>query len=232
MAAGKLAEHVSPRASQPAARTRRRYAPRMAPGERREQLMDAAHRVIIEQGYAGVSIEAIARTAGVTRPVVYDHFANLGALVQALIEREERDALSQLDSVVPGIGSAPGDLATLITTVLRRFLEVVVSRPDNWRLILLPLAGTPKIVREHVETNRAIIRKRIEDLVRWSLGGNASAEWLDGELAAWAIMALAEEAGRQALTDPERFSPGRYEAFAATIIERVGLGSATRAASC
>src|SRR5690242_13726806 len=57
-----------------AARGRRRYAPRMAPEQRREQLLDAALSVILEQGYSGVSIEAIARAAGVTRPVIYDHF--------------------------------------------------------------------------------------------------------------------------------------------------------------
>src|SRR4030088_2214244 len=80
---------------------RRRYAPRMPPEERREQLIDAALEVILEQGYSGVSIEAIARVAGVTRPVVYDHFPNLGRLLHALIEREERYALAQLEQVVP-----------------------------------------------------------------------------------------------------------------------------------
>ena len=62
---------------------RRRYAPRMSPSKRREQLIDAALRVIITHGYEGVSIEAIARTAGVTRPVIYDHFPNLGSLLRS-----------------------------------------------------------------------------------------------------------------------------------------------------
>ena len=75
---------------------RRRYAPRMAPEQRREQLIDAAIEVILERGYAGVSIEAIAREAGITRPVVYDHFPNLNRLLHAVIEREERIALEQL----------------------------------------------------------------------------------------------------------------------------------------
>src|SRR6476659_9305582 len=89
------------RAADTGAKARRRYAPRMPPEQRREQLIDAALSVIIEQGYSGVSIEAIARTAGVTRPVVYDHFPNLGSLLQALIEREERYSLEQLARVVP-----------------------------------------------------------------------------------------------------------------------------------
>ena len=42
------------------------------------QLLDAALEVIARDGYAGVSIDAIAREAGVTRPVVYGVFDGLG----------------------------------------------------------------------------------------------------------------------------------------------------------
>src|SRR5690349_15950896 len=90
-----------------ALKPRRPYAPRLPAEQRREQLLDAALGVILEQGYSGVSIEAVARAAGVTRPVVYDHFPNLGRLLYALIEREERYAIEQLEDVVP---SDPGDL--------------------------------------------------------------------------------------------------------------------------
>src|ERR1700757_261738 len=92
--------------SDASAKPRRRYAPRMAPDKRREQLIDAALSVIVEQGYEGVSIEAVAKVAGVTRPVIYDHFSNLASLLRALIQREERYALDQLAAVVP---AAPQD---------------------------------------------------------------------------------------------------------------------------
>ena len=107
----------------------------MSPQQRREQLIDAALGVILERGYEGVSIEAIARAAGVTRPVVYDHFPNLGRLLQALIEREERYALAQLEDILP---EQPGrrDPAELIATSMRRFLDAVASRPSTWQIIL------------------------------------------------------------------------------------------------
>ena len=186
------------------------------------QGLAAALRVIVEQGYEGVSIEAIARSAGVTRPVIYDHFPNLAALLQALIEREERIALDQLASVVPGpeLAQSADPVAVLVSGV-RRFLEAVASRPPTWRLILLPLDGTPAIVREHVETNRARILERLQLLVRWGVRDGPAAQTLDVELAARSIMALAEEAGRRALTDPERFSPERYAAFAQTVVGRL-----------
>ena len=188
--------------------------------------MDAALQVIVEQGYEGVSIEAIARAAGVTRPVIYDHFSNLAALLQALIEREERIALGQLAQVIPGPELAESaDPVALLGSGVRRFLEAVASRPPTWRIILLPLDGTPGIVREHVETNRARILERLRMLVRWGVGEGAAAEALDVELAARSIMSLAEEAGRCVLTDPERYAPGRYEAFVLSVVGRLAGSS-------
>jgi AcrR family transcriptional regulator len=194
----------------------------MAPPERRAQVIDAALRVIVELGYEGVSIEAIARTAGVTRPVIYDHFPNLGALLQALIEREERIALDQLAQAIPGPELADSaDPVAVLSSGVRRFLEAVASRPSTWRIILLPLDGTPAIVREHVETNRARTLERLQQLVRWGVVKGEAAGALDVELAARSIMALAEEAGRCVLTDPERFSPQRYEAFVLSVMGRL-----------
>ena len=199
----------------------------MAPTERREQVVDAALRVIVEQGYEGISIEAIARTAGVTRPVIYDHFPNLGALLQALIEREERIALAQIAEVVTGpeLG-ARADPVGLIGSGLRRFLEAVASRPSTWRIILLPLDGTPAIVREHVETNRMLILERLELLVHSALGDGVG-DTVDVELLARSILAFAEEAGRRVLTDPRRFSPERYEVFVRSVTARLAEADPT-----
>ena len=197
---------------------RRRYAPRMPPAQRREQLVDAALSVILRHGYGGVSIEAIARTAGVTRPVVYDHFSNLARLLQALVEREERYSLEQLEEVVPSDPDAHEPVEVLAASV-RRFLDAVRSRPDTWRLILLPIEGTPAIVREHVEVNRGRILERIERLVGWSIERGQLPRDLDVELAARAIRDLAEEAGRMVLTDPEHFSPNRYERFVQSVLK-------------
>ena len=194
----------------------------MAPSERREQVLDAALRVIVEQGYEGVSIEATARTAGVTRPVIYDHFPNLAALLQALIEREERCALSQVASVIPDpTTDGTADPVALLGAGVRRFLEAVVNRPSTWQLILLPLDSTPAIVRRYVETNQARILEWLQELVRVATEGDELSRTLDAELAARAIMSLSEEAGRLVLTDAERYSPARCEAFVVAVLDRL-----------
>jgi AcrR family transcriptional regulator len=200
-----------------AGKPRRPYAPRLPPAERREQLLDAALGVILEQGYSGVSIEAVARAAGVTRPVVYDHYRNLGRLLYALIEREERYAVEQLEHVVPQEPKS-GDAVVVLGAVVGRFLAAVAERPATWRIILLPPEGTPAIVRQHIEVNRARILERIEQLVRWAIARPYLPDELDIELAARTILGLGEEAGRMVLTDPERFPPERYERFVQMVI--------------
>jgi AcrR family transcriptional regulator len=195
----------------------------MPPDKRREQLIDAALSVIVEQGYEGVSIEAVARVAGVTRPVIYDHFPNLGSLLQSLIAREERYALDQLATVVPQVPQER-DPPELFATGVRRFLDAVASRPDTWRIILLPPEGTPAIVREHVETNRAQVQERLQELVIWAVDRAGIPADLDVEICARTILRLSEEAGRMVLTDPRRFSPERYERFARAVMTLIWSG--------
>lgn len=185
----------------------------MSPEQRREQLIDAALQVILERGYAGISIEAIARAAGITRPVVYDHFPNLNRLLGAVIEREERISLEQLAHVVP---EDPDELepSGLLAGGVARFLAAVTTRPATWRLILLPLEGTPPIVREHVEVGRTQVLERIESHVRWAIERSNFPRELDVELTARGIRDFCEQAGRMFLTDPERYPAERYERYA------------------
>src|SRR5204862_8269259 len=46
---------------------------RMTASERREQLLDVTKAIVAEHGFHAVSIEAVAREAGITRAIVYGH---------------------------------------------------------------------------------------------------------------------------------------------------------------
>lgn len=58
---------------------------RMPRRERRAQLLDLATAVFTDQGYQGTSMDDIARAAGVTKPVLYQHFASKEALYSEVI---------------------------------------------------------------------------------------------------------------------------------------------------
>jgi hypothetical protein len=95
----------------------------------------------------------------------------------------------------------------------------VRTRPATWRIILLPLEGTPPIVRQHVQAGRAQVLARIERLVGWAVERGQFARGLDVELTAHAIRDFCEQAGRMVLTDPEHYPPERYQRFARDFLD-------------
>ena len=196
---------------------RRQYAPRLPPEERRQQLLDAALQVIAEEGYAGVTIEAIARRAGVTRPVVYGVFADLAELLAALMQRQEERALALLAEAVP-VEPQQRDPDALLVDGMRMFLDAVARDPAGWRVILLPPDGTPSAIRDYVERNRLALLGRLEKLIAWGLERRGGPKGLDVELLARSLLAAGEEAGRLVLTDPDRFPPERLADFAAALL--------------
>ena len=60
---------------------------RLAPEQRREQILDAANALFAERGYDEVSIEDIASSAGVTRGLVHHYFGGRKEVYIALLER-------------------------------------------------------------------------------------------------------------------------------------------------
>lgn len=179
----------------------RATAPRMAAEARREQLLDAAKALVAAHGFHGVTIEAVARGAGITRPIVYRHFDDLAALLDALVERETLRALVQLSEVLPA------DVADLIAA-FEGYLSAVRSDPVTWGLVLVPPEGAPALLRERIEAGRAAV---VEQLAA-AVGPRAGSP--DPELTGHALSAVADAGARLLLADPDRYPPERLIAHA------------------
>ena len=91
----------------------------MSAAERREQLLDVTKLLVGEQGFHNLSIEAIAKHAGITRPVIYQHFEDLDALLEAMLEREALRALTQLGAIMPEELPAGGERKDALLGALR-----------------------------------------------------------------------------------------------------------------
>ena len=179
----------------------------MTAEQRREQLLDVTKKIADERGFHAVSIEAVAREAGITRPVVYGHFADLQALLEALVEREGERALRQLADVLP-TDLGEGDARAKLVAGMRGYLEAVQADPATWRLVLMPPEGAPEVLRERVAQGRAAVVAVLAAAVG-ATGGPAGRESPDPELTARMMSALSDESARLVLTDPERFPPQR-----------------------
>ncbi|MGI8330577.1 TetR/AcrR family transcriptional regulator [Actinomadura scrupuli] len=56
--------------------------------ERRQQLLDVGRTLFAERGFDGTSVEEIAAKAGVSKPVVYEHFGGKEGLYAVVVDRE------------------------------------------------------------------------------------------------------------------------------------------------
>lgn len=193
-------------------------APRLAPAERRTQILDAALELAGREGFHAVTIDGVAKAAGITRPVVYDLFGDLEGLLASLADREEARALAALARVIPEQPGASDDPDTLLAGGLEGLLEAVHREPATWRLVLLPPAGTPPELRERIADNRDRIRARLVELLSWGLDKRGGPAVEDAELLAHMLVVVAEDAARLTLTHPRRHPPARFGAFARDVL--------------
>lgn len=209
----------------PPASARRPYAARLPPAERREQLLTAAQAVALERGFHAVTIDGVARAAGVTRPVVYGAFEDRTALLTALLDRGEQRALAGLAPVLPALPGPDDDVDPdeLLLRGITAYLQTVVGDPDTWRLILVPPEGAPPELAERVNAQRRVILRTLRGLLDWGLarrGGPA----IDADLFARSVFTLAEGAARLLLEHPERWTIEQFTDFTRTALAALRPG--------
>jgi len=185
--------------------------------ERREQLLDATKALAAERGFHAVSIEAVAREAGITRPIVYGHFRDLHGLLEALVDREAERALLQLAAVLPE--DLGGDARAALLSGLRGYLEAVRADPDTWRLVLMPPEGAPAVLHDHIARGRAAVVEQLARAVGPGLGPGRESP--DPELFARVLSAIADEGARLLLTDPDRYPVERIVGFARWLMDQM-----------
>jgi AcrR family transcriptional regulator len=193
---------------------------RMAAEQRREQLLDVTKAIVGADGFHAVSIDRVAREAGVTRPIVYGHFADLPGLLRALVEREGLRALVQLAEILPP-EDAPGVPREALLAALRAYLEAVRADPVTWRLVLMPPEGAPPLLRDRIAEGRAAAVAQLARVAGPGLAPSGRAVSPDPELTAQSLSALADEWARLVLTEPDRYPIERLVEHARWLLDQL-----------
>lgn len=205
---------TSPSPSSASARGQRLSRP-----ERREQLLDVTKQIVGEDGLHAVSIDRVAREAGISRPIVYEHFSDLGGVLGALLDREGQRALAQLGQVLPG---EPGgeDLVTVLIGALEGYLRAVQAEPVTWQLVLMPPEGAPPFLHARISEARAAVVAQLARLIADAFAPAGGQRSPDPELTAESMSALSDHWARLLLTAPERYDVTRILGHARWMLER------------
>ncbi|MFF0437234.1 TetR/AcrR family transcriptional regulator [Streptomyces sp. NPDC004327] len=104
---------------------------RMTGAQRREQLLDIGRTLFAEKGFEGTSVEEIAAKAGVSKPVVYEHFGGKEGLYAVVVDREMR----QLLDMVTGALTA-GHPRELLEQAAFALLDYIERYTDGFRILV------------------------------------------------------------------------------------------------
>ncbi|MEC3958341.1 TetR/AcrR family transcriptional regulator [Nocardia sp. CDC153] len=201
-------------------RPARQRQPRMDLEIRREQILDAALRLVTAHGYAATTMEAVARAADLAKPRVYAAYPGRGPLLVALFEREQRRVLDQLDLAMPTVEERV-DFPSTLAAAAANLLCAVIRHPDSARLLLLPADDAPAEVREYSTRARDFARAKLRALIDWAHDHATGPGPLDPDILAVALLAVGEQLVRLTLTQPEDYPADRLIDFVQSAVARL-----------
>ena len=105
---------------------------RMTGKQRREQLLDIGRALFAEKGFDATSVEEIAQRAGVSKPVVYEHFGGKEGLYAVVVDRE----MSALLHTITGALTSTGHPRELLERAAFALLDYVEQSSDGFRILV------------------------------------------------------------------------------------------------
>jgi AcrR family transcriptional regulator len=152
----------------------------MKAADRRVQLLEVARRVFGTSGFHAVSMEAVAKEAGVTKPILYDHFSSKKDLYLALIDA---DLAVLHDNVRQALDSPIGNRER-IRASFEAYFDFVDEEADGFRLLMQETVGAEREFRERVAQIRDRILSEVADLIVRESKGSLGREHADTVAAA------------------------------------------------
>jgi AcrR family transcriptional regulator len=111
----------------------------MSGKERREQLLDVGRSLFAEKGFEATSTEEIAARAGVSKPIVYEHFGGKEGLYAVVVDREMQSLLDRVTGALTA--GHPRELLEQAALALLTYIE---DETDGFRILVRdsPVAST------------------------------------------------------------------------------------------
>jgi AcrR family transcriptional regulator len=135
---------------------------RLPAGQRRATLVQAASELFAQRGYDHVSLDEVARRCGVTKVIVYRHFASKKDLYLKLLAAHRDELLAVLARGM----ATDAPLEARVPAVAEAWFDYVENHPFAWRMLFSDVTGDADIRAFHAgmrDTARAAIAALLEN---------------------------------------------------------------------
>ena len=133
---------------------------------RRAQLLDSALEVFVAQGYHAAAMDDIAERAGVSKPVLYQHFPGKMDLYLALLEQSS-DRI--IDATRAGLASTQDNKLRVLAT-MQVFYEYVANAQGEFRLVFESDLTNEPLVRAQVDRVTEACSEEIAKVIQQDTG--------------------------------------------------------------
>jgi AcrR family transcriptional regulator len=200
----------------PDARPRGTRLPRMA---RRRQLLGAAQEVFVAQGYHAAAMDEIAERAGVSKPVLYQHFPGKLELYLALLDEHAENLVQR---VREALASTP-DNKLRVERTIEAFYHFVAGEGEAFRLVFESDLRNVAPVRARVERTNQQCAEMIAQVIQEDTGVSSD----EAHLLGMGLVGMAEVSARYWLSEHGAISQERAEHLIARLSWR-GIGGFPR----
>ena len=147
----------------PETRPRGTRLPRLA---RRRQLLRAAQEVFVENGYHAAAMDDIAERAGVSKPVLYQHFPSKLELYLALLDMHVDDMVSRCREAL----ASTTENKQRVSAAFRAFFDFVSTQGEAFRLVFESDLRNVAAVRERMERSLRENAEMISQIIQEDTG--------------------------------------------------------------
>ena len=159
--------------------------------ERRAQLLSVARKVFGRSGFHSVSMDEVAREAGITKPILYDHFRSKEELYIALLDA---DAQALEERVRSALTADTGNRQR-IRQSFQAYFDFVDEHAAGFRLFVQETMNGDDVFRSKVQGVRDRILSEVSDLIVRESQGTVERE--DADTVALALVAMLESVARR-----------------------------------
>ncbi len=150
----------------PQARSNGPAGTRLPRPARRRQLLGAAQEVFVAQGYHAAAMDEIAERAGVSKPVLYQHFPGKLELYLALLD----ESVEELVGIVREALSSTTDNKQRVPATFKAFFDFVGSSGEAFRLVFESDLSNEPAVRERLHRTMGDCADMISQFIREDAG--------------------------------------------------------------
>jgi AcrR family transcriptional regulator len=183
---------------------------RLTAGQRRQQLIAVALELFARRGYRATTMDDIAEAAGVTKPLVYQHFSSKRALYLELVDSIAQELLIAVRSAVT---QAEGPRQQ-VEMGFAAYFRLVISREAEFRLLYGRDHADDKELGRALRTVEDALAKAIEPLIDAGLKDDHR------RLLAYAVVGMAEGASRRFM-EQRSSDNGAVEEEAGRLAQRI-----------